>query len=146
MLVRTSRSISSKNIDLVCISDDLPDYTLQYSDKGWCKVADILDASDSGTIKAILSIYDGASWTVGITKAAGGAAKVKFKAQTPQCKAYKLKSAVKGDVLKVYLLTPDEGERHIRFTTQTMSEYFRPVDYGCLRSHDFKTRYHEVEE
>ena len=145
VLIRTDRSVCSKNIDVLCISDDLPDYTLRYSEKGWCKVADILDASPSGSVKANLSTADGASWLVSITKQRDGKTQVRFKAETPQCKAYKLKSVVKGDVMKIYLLTPDDSDRDIRFTTQTMSAYFRPVDYGCLRSHDFSNCYHEVE-
>lgn len=145
VLIRTDRAMCGDNIDVLCMGDALPDYTLEYADKGWCKVADIFDKAPSGLVQADLSTDSGAAWKVSVLKRENGKKKVKFEAQSPICKAYRLKYAERDGLVKIFLFSPDEKPMKARFTTRSMGSYFRPADYGWLRAHNFSPRYREVE-
>lgn len=36
------------------------------------------------------------------------------------------------DMVRLFLLTPNDNPIKMRFTTEVMTPYFRPVDYGNL--------------
>ena len=146
VLIRTDRSICAQNIDILCLGDALPDYTVQY-DSGaptprGCKVADIFNAAPTGTVRARLSTDDGALWTIDIHKQ-DGRWKARTKGQNALCRPYRLTFAEEQGIIKVYLLGPKEAPLQARFTTEAMTTYFRPLDHGALRRHDFSSRYSE---
>lgn len=144
VLVRTDRKICGSNIDILCLGDALPDYTVAYPtpQPEGSKVADIFNVSPSGTVRARLSTDTGALWLLDITKR-DGQWKAKARAQNPTCKGYKLRYVEEDGLIKVYLVSPDNSPLKARFTTEAMAPYFRPVDYASLRRHDFSTRYAE---
>ena len=144
VLVRTDRAMSVENIDVLCIGDALPDYTVEYADKGWCKVADIFCAEPTGSVQADLSTDAGASWKIGVTKLADGKMKYSSKAQNSLCKGHNLQFGEKDGIVRIFIYSPDSDPLKARFTTRSMSPYFRPADYRWLRAHDFSPRYREV--
>ena len=146
VIVRTDRSICGKNIDVICLSDALPDYTVEYADKGWCRVGDIFNMAPQGTVTAHLSADNGAVWQIKVEKNKAGKVKVKFQPENRLCKDFKLKYMESDDMIRLFLLTPNNNPIKVRFTTEVMNPYFRPVDYGNLRRHDFSQCYRQVLE
>lgn len=144
VMIRTDRSMSGENINVLCIGDALPDYTLEYADKGWCKVADIFDMARTGYVAAELSADDGASWGVEVLKEEKTGIRVKFKARNSRCRNYKLIHKEENGIVKIFVLSQDGADMKLRFTTESMGPYFRPADYRNLRAHDFSMRYREV--
>lgn len=144
VLVRTDRKMCGENIDLLCISDALVDYSLDYADKGWCKVADIFDMAPTGHVSADISIDDGALWSVDVLKDEKGRIKVKYKSRSSLCRKYSLMHKQEDSLVRLYVLSPDDRAMTVRFTTRAMNRYFRPADYSSLRAHDFSPRYREV--
>lgn len=145
VIVPTDRLVCGANIDVLCMGDALPDYTLEYEDKGWCKVADIFDMAPSGSVQADLSLDNGAAWQVNVLKTADGKKKVKFEPQNELCKPYKLKYTEKNGLVKIFVLTLDDKLIKVRFTTRSMCPYFRPADYSSLRTLGYQECYYEVE-
>ena len=41
VILKSDYAIKGANIDRLCLGRNLPDYTVRYADRGWCKVADI---------------------------------------------------------------------------------------------------------
>lgn len=140
VMVRTDRGLKGANIDVLCIGDGLPDYTLDHAREGWVKAADILDAAPTGHVVATLSTDDGAAWTVTLTKTEDGKIQKKMVAMNKLCKRYRLRTVPGDGLVTVQLLAPSSAPLHLRWTTQSMSTRFRPVDYASLRSHNMRRR------
>lgn len=141
--IRTDLKICGENIDVLCISEALPDYFVEYEEGGRCKVADIFNVADQGTVTADIVLDNGASWAANIVKDQKGKVRMRFSPNNSLCKKYKLSYEEADGMLKIYLSAPEGAAVRARFTTRTMCTYFRPVDYGVLRSHSFAYRYKE---
>lgn len=135
--IRNNRSICGRNIDVLCLSDELPDYTVRSDVEGWRRFADIFDVAPSGTVTAKVSTDDGAVWDAVITKSAKGIS-TRFKALTPVCRDYRLKSGSGDGLLSLLIMKRSGTGFSLRFTTVSMTEYFRPVDYGHLRGLNYE--------
>ena len=135
--------IVATNIDRLCLGGELPDYTVEYAERGWCKVADILGAAATGACAATLSLADGATWKVTVVRQ-GGKTKTEFKALNRLCRKHQVKAVEEFETIRIFVLNESAEPTRMRFMTEYMGDYFRPVDHGTLRTIDGQVRYREV--
>ena len=146
VILKSDYAIRGTNIDRLCVGCNLPDYTVHYADKGWCKVADVFTVAQTGACGGTLTLDGGAAWRIAAVKGAGG--RVDFEA-TPLnalCEGREVGSVEEDGVLKVFVRCPDAAPMSVRFATTYMCEYFRPLDHASLRTKAGLPRYRDVRE
>ena len=144
VILKSDYAIKGSNIDRLCLGRNLPDYTVRYADKGWCKVADIFTVAKMGACEGTLTLDGGAAWRLLAVKGASG--KVEFTA-TPLnalCEGREIKAIEEDGILKVFILSPDATPMSARFTTSHMCAYFRPLDHASLRTKAGQPRHRDV--
>lgn len=146
VMVESAYAIATNNLDRLCFSGALPDYTVRYSEKGWCRVADILAAAPTGACEASVVLGDGAGWAVGCQKTQPGESQVQTYSLNSLCKKHAIKTVETNGVIRVYVKYGGDGEMSARFQTLRMGERYRPLDHGALCDHTRQSRCHEVLE
>ena len=139
-------SIKGANIDRLCLGRNLPDYTVRYSDKGWCKVADIFTVAKTGACAAILTLDDGAAWRIGVMKGASGKTEFSAKPENLLCGMRKIRMIEEDGVAKVFIRCDGASPVEARFSTTYMCDRFRPLDHASLRMSMGKYPWHDVRE
>lgn len=145
--VKSDLSICGANVDRLCFGSDLPDYTVRYADKGWCKVADVFTAAPTGACEAVLTLGDGAAWRLAFLKAANDtAASATATALNALCGSREIRFAEANGVMEVYVRSEDDMPWTARFKTVCMTDRFRPLNHASLRGMDGRRRYRNVIE
>lgn len=145
VILNSDYAIVGANLGRLCFSDELPDYRVDYADRGWCLIAHVFTVAETGSVKAQLMRDDGAVWTLEFLKTKGGETKFACKAENGLCGDSRLKAVEADGVMRVYLESRDAQAWSARFVTQSMGPRFRPLDHASLRGcRDFRPRYREV--
>ena len=139
--VRSQMDIKGANLDTLCMNTDLPDYRVDYATNAWCKVAEAFVTERSGSCEGTFTLDDGAAWTLSFLKLPDKPATFEARPLNALCAGREFK-AVPGDgTLKAFFR--DDRPFSGRFVTTRMTDRFRPVDYGHLRTHAGDVRYRE---
>ena len=146
VILKSDYAIKGANIDRLCLGRNLPDYTVRYADKGWCKVADIFTVAKTGACEGVLTLDGGAAWRLSATKGASGRTDFAAKPLNPLCEGREVRSVEEDGILKVFVLCPDATPMSARFATEYMCDYFRPLDHASLRSKRGHSRHRDVRE
>ena len=146
VILKSDYAIKGVNIDRLCLGRNLPDYTVRYADKGWCKVADIFTVAKTGACEGVLTLDGGAAWRLSATKGASGRTDFAAKPLNPLCEGREVRSVEEDGILKVFVLCPDTTPMSARFATEYMCDYFRPLDHASLRSKRGHSRHRDVRE
>jgi hypothetical protein len=146
VILKSDYAIKGANIDRLCLGRNLPDYTVRYADKGWCKVADIFTVAKTGACEGILTLDGGAAWRLSAAKGASGRTDFAAKPLNPLCEGREVRSVEEDGILKVFVLCPDATPMSARFATEYMCDYFRPLDHASLRSKRGNSRHRDVRE
>ena len=139
-------SIKGENIDKLCLGRQLPDYTVRYADKGWCKVADVFTVANTGACAAILSLDDGSAWRIGVLKGRSGKVEFSVKPLNPLCGAREIRMIEEDGVAKVFIRCDDASPIEARFATTYMCDRFRPLDHASLSDSRSNSRCRDVRE
>ena len=146
VILKSDYAIKGANIDRLCLGRNLPDYTVRYADKGWCKVADIFTVAKTGACEGILTLDGGAAWRLSAAKGASGRTDFAAKPLNQLCEGREVRSVEEDGVLKVFVLCQDATPMSARFATEYMCDYFRPLDHASLRSKRGHSRHRDVRE
>ena len=146
VILKCDYAIRGANIDRLCVGRNLPDYTVHYAEKGWCKVADIFTVAKTGACEGVLTLDGGAAWRLSATKGAAGQVAFTTVPLNALCEGREVKSVEEDGVLKVFVLCPDAVPLTARFVTTYMCEYFRPLDHASLRTKAGHPRHRDVRE
>lgn len=146
VILKSDYAIKGTNIDRLCVGRNLPDYTVHYADKGWCKVADIFTVAKTGACEGTLTLDGGAAWRLSAVKGAAGKSEFAATPLNPLCAGREIKSVEEDGVLKVFVLSPDATPMTARFATAYQCEYFRPLDHASLRTKAGHPRHRDVRE
>ncbi|NLF86859.1 MAG: hypothetical protein GX571_12220, partial [Lentisphaerae bacterium] len=144
VLILSNYAIKGDNLDRLCFGDTLPDYTLEYAEKGYCRVADIFAVAKTGACEATLVLDDGAAWRLTFAKGVDGKISMGKKALNTLCAAHKSATRKHDGLVTVYVSNPSGAPFTARVTTAYMTARFRPLDYGLLRTTGRAPRYREV--
>ena len=144
VILKSDYAIKGANIDRLCVGRNLPDYTVRYADKGWCKVADIFTVAKTGACEGALSLDGGAAWRLSAVKGASGRTDFTAKPLNALCEGREIKSIEENGVLKVFVLCSDATPMTARFATAYMCDYFRPLDHASLRTKVGLPRHRDV--
>ena len=146
VILKSDYAIKGANVDRLCLGRNLPDYTVRYADKGWCKVADIFTVAKTGACEGILTLDGGAAWRLSAAKGASGRTDFAAKPLNPLCEGREVRSVEEDGILKVFVLCQDATPMSARFATEYMCDYFRPLDHASLRSKRGNSRHRDVRE
>ena len=146
VVVESEYAIATNNLDRLCFSGALPDYTVRYAEKGWCRVADILAAAPTGACEASVVLDDGSGWVVVCQKTQPGKSVVQIHALNPIGESHAIRTMETDGVIRIYVKHEGGGEMAARFQTLRMGERYRPLDHGVLCDHRRQSRCHEVLE
>ena len=146
VILKSDYAIKGGNIDRLCVGRNLPDYTVHYADKGWCKVADIFTVAKTGACEGFLTLDGGAAWRLSATKGASGCVAFAAAPLNALCEGREVKAIEEDGVLKVFVLCPDATPVAARFATTYQCEYFRPLDHASLRTKAGNPRHRDVRE
>ena len=146
VILKSEYAIKGENMDRLCLGRELPDYTVRYADKGWCKVADVFTVAKTGACAAILTLGDGAAWRIGVLKGESGKVEFSAKPLNPLCGAREIAMVEEDGVAKVFVRCDDASPVDARFATTYMTERLRPLDHASLRTCAGRQRYRNVRE
>ena len=144
VILKSDYAIKGSNIDRLCVGRNLPDYTVQYADKGWCKVADIFTTAKTGACEGTLTLDGGAAWRLSAVKGATGKTDFTASPRNALCEGREVKALEEDGILKVFVLCPDATPMSARFAAAYMCEYFRPLDHASLRTKAGHPRHRDV--
>lgn len=138
--------ICAENLFQLILDDTLPDYSVYYENKGLCKVGDIVTADKTGIVEAEVRNEKGAAYSLTFGRGADGKIITEFKSLNFLCeKNPPLEIRQKNDtVYSIYYKKTDDIPENIRFVTKNMSQKFRPLHYGVLRTGMNRPRYTEI--
>ena len=146
VILKSDYAIKGANVDRLCLGRDLPDYTVRYADKGWCKVADIFATAKTGACEGTLTIDGGAAWRLTFAKGADGRTGVTVTPLNPLCAGREVKTVEEDGLVKVFVFSPDATPMSARFATAYQCAYFRPLDHASLRTKAGHPRHRDVRE
>ena len=146
VILKSEYAIKGANVDRLCLGRNLPDYTVRYADKGWCKVADIFTVAKTGACEGVLTLGGGAAWRLSAVKGASGRTDFAAKPLNPLCEGREVRSVEEDGILKVFVLCQDATPMSARFATEYMCDYFRPLDHASLRDKRGHSRHRDVRE
>ncbi len=129
VILKSEYAIKGENMDRLCLGRELPDYTVRYADKGWCKVADVFTVADTGVCAATLTLGDGAAWRIELLKGASGRTEFAVKPLNALCGAREIRMIEEDDVAKVFVRC-DGGLAYVRAPRQLGSSAARGVPLG----------------
>lgn len=145
VVLNSDYAIVGTNLNRLCFSDELPDYRVDYADRGWCLIAHVFTVAETGFAKAQLMRDDGAVWTLEFMKSKGCETKFGYRGESDLCGDIRLKAVEANGVMRVYLESRDAQAWSARFVTLSMGPRFRPLDHASLRGcRDFRPRYREI--
>lgn len=139
-------AIKGSNLDRLCFGSGLPDYTVYYADRGWCKVVDVLAVAETGACAGVLTINDGAVWNIGVKRSASGKMDFAAKPLNSLCGYHEVKMVEEDGVAKVFVRSEDAAPMRVRFSTTYMCDRFRPLDHASLKDRCGAPRYRDVRE
>ncbi len=143
--VESDYAIRMGNLDRLCFGDGLPDYTLEYHEVGFCKVADIFAPEETGgACECTLSLGDGAIYRITCSRGARAPLQLHVVPLSPNCGLHRVEAVEVEQIVKVYVKNETAAGFTARLTTAYMSPYFRPLDHGLLRHVNGAGRWHEV--
>ena len=70
--------------------------------------------------------------------------KTEFRALNRLCRKHQVKAVEEFETIRIFVLNESAEPTRMRFMTEYMGDYFRPVDHGTLRTIDGQVRYREV--
>ena len=146
VILKSDYAIKGANVDRLCLGRDLPDYTVRYADKGWCKVADIFTVAKTGACEGVLTLGGGAAWRLAFVKSAEGRTAVNVTPLNALCTGREVKTIEEDGLVKVFVFCADASPISARFTTTYQCEYFRPLDHASLRTKAGHPRHRDVRE
>ena len=146
VILKSEHAVKGENMDRLCLGRELPDYTVRYADKGWCKVADVFTVANTGVCAATLTLGGGAAWRIGVLKGESGKVEFAAKPLNPLCGAREIRMVEEDGVAKVFVRCEDASPIEARFTTTYMTERLRPLDHASLRDRQGNPRYRDVRE
>ena len=146
VVLQSDYDIVGENIDLLCLGRNLPDYTVNYADRGWCKVADVFTVAKTGSCVGVLTLDDGASWRLSFAKGTDGRTGMSVAPLNAMCDGRKIAGIEERGIFKVYVCCRDEEPVSARFVTESMCDRFRPLDHGSLRARSGAPRWRDVRE
>ena len=146
VILKCNYAIKGANIDRLCVGRNLPDYTVHYADKGWCKVADIFTVAKTGACEGTLTLDGGAAWRLSAVKGAAGRTDFAATPLNALCESREVKAIEENGILKVFILCADATPISARFATTYQCEYFRPLDHASLRTKSGQPRHRDVRE
>ena len=144
VILKSDYAIKGANINRLCLGCNLPDYTVRYADKGWCKVVDIFTVAGTGACEGTLALDGGAAWRLSAVKGAAGKTEFAATPLNPLCTGREIKSVEEDGVLKVFVFSPDATPMSARFATTYQCEHFRPLDHASLRTKAGHPRHRDV--
>lgn len=146
VLLRSNYPICKENLRLLVLDDTLPDYAVNYAQKGLCKIGDIVAETNYGFVEADIAMDDGAVYTMRFYQKKGSAYHVEFSAANPLALGqppFEIRQKNDSAYSIYYVKTTEEAEQ-LRFMTRSMTPTFRPIHHGILRSTAKRSRCHEV--
>ena len=144
VILKSDYAIRGANVDRLCVGRNLPDYTVRYADKGWCKVADIFTVAKTGACEGTLTLDGGAAWRLSAVKGASGKTEFTATPLNALCAGREIKTVEEDGILKVFIYCSDATPVSARFATSYMCEYFRPLDHASLRTKAGQPRHRDV--
>jgi len=142
--IKSRYAICGKNLDRLCLGGALPDYTVAYTNAGWCKVADVFTNAPTGSCSAELSLDDGAAWKLSLVKGADGKVEFSVKTENALCGSRTVRRVDEDGLVKLFLSNPSGKPFKARFVTRRMNDRFRPLDHGALLDYNGRARYRDV--
>ena len=146
VILKSEYAVKGENIDRLCLGRELPDYTVRYADKGWCKVADVFTVANTGACAATLTLGDGAAWRIKLLKGASGRREFAANPLNALCGSREIRMIEEDGVAKVFVRCDDASPVEARFTTTYMCDRFRPLDHASLRTSIGHPRWRDVRE
>jgi len=145
VVIRSNIPLAAENLDKLCAGDELPDYSLSYTAKGYCRMADFLAAED-GCAQALLYLNNGALYQLDFSMD-GAEPELKATPLNRRCQQWPLHIVDKGQgVLAVYVYNDGATALSARLSTRFMGPRCRPLNYGQLRSQGNLERCKEILE
>ena len=144
VILKSDYAIRGANVDRLCVGRNLPDYTVRYADKGWCKVADIFTVAKTGACEGTLTLDGGAAWRLSAVKGASGKTEFTATPLNALCAGREIKTVEEDGILKVFIYCSEATPVSARFATSYMCEYFRPLDHASLRTKAGQPRHRDV--
>ncbi len=145
VILRTDVPLTAENLEKLCISDELPDYTVKYTEEGYCRIGDIFEAADSGYVSASLILEDGAAYGLDFLRRNGGKTESTITPLNSLCDAHTVRVAEpENGIISIYVFNPAGHVLTARFTTKLMNTHFRPVHYGRLHTVGDMERYKKI--
>lgn len=135
VVIRTKLPVSTENIDKLCAGDELPDYTLEYTQAGFCKAGDFVLASLSGCTESRLILDNGEVYQIRILRSEDGVMEQEIQPLNRLCRKGRVQfKETAHNVYSLFVHNEKEGTLRFRFQTSVMGERFRPLHLGLLRN------------
>ncbi|NLF92440.1 MAG: hypothetical protein GX564_01025 [Oligosphaeraceae bacterium] len=135
VVIRTNLPVAAENIDKLCAGDELPDYTLEYTQTGFCKAGDFVLASASGCTESRLTLDNGEGYLIRILRSADGVLEQEVQPLNRLCRKGRVQFKEMGNnVYSLFVHNDKEQTLRFRFQTVVMGERFRPLHLGLLRN------------
>lgn len=149
VILRTNLPIETAFMKQLFLCDVLPDYTVEYRQKGLCRVAQILMGAKQGYTEGVIQLDDGAKYRLQVLRRKGRKAVVEILSANPLAKAdapFVIRENRQKKMISIYLKKKTDTPETIRFTAESQCPEFRVVDFGILRSPVHEDRTSEVLE
>ena len=148
VILKTNVPSCAEKLHCLVLDDTLPDYQVEYAQQGWCKLAEIVTAQNTGYVEGRISCDNGANYEVKCYQKDGGALESRFISTNPLCEetpplaVRQLNDTVYG----IYFRKNNDSPEQFRFTASAMQPNFRPLHFGVLKNLDKTSRCCEVLE
>lgn len=135
VLLKTDAPVCAENLKRLILDDTLPDYMVDYAEPGWCKVAEIITAQETGFVESRIICENGAVYEMQCYQKENGKFEAAFKGVSPLCEETPPLAVqqVNESVYSVYFRKNDDSPETFRFITGVMQPKFRPLHFGVLR-------------
>lgn len=146
VLLRTDTPVGAENLRKLTLDDAMPDYAIEYAETGWCKVAEIVTAQQTGFVEAQIICKHGACYDIKCYQTEQGRFEAAFTGANPLCEStppLKIRK-VNDSVYAVYFQKKNNDPENLRFVTRVMQPDFRPLHFGSLVNLDKSSRCYEV--
>jgi hypothetical protein len=145
VLLKSDAPVCAENLKRLVLDDTLPDYTVEYAQPGWCKVAEIVAAQETGAVEGRLICDNGAVYEMKCYQKAPAAFTAQFNGSNLLCEeeAPLAVKKVNDTVYAVYFRKKDSMPESFRFITTVMQPKFRPLHFGVLKNTGKKSRCNE---
>lgn len=147
VILRTDLPIETAYMKQLFLCDALPDYTLEYRQKGLCRVAQVLMGAKQGYTEGVIQLENGAKYRLQVVKKNGRKAEAEILPANPLAMAeppFEIRQNKQKKMFSIYLKKETDTPETIRFTAESQCPEFRPVDFAILRSPVHEDRAHEI--